>query len=238
MTDSQQALHEIKQMKADRYFLNGVQGDFVAAIGRGELERAQRLLGEGADVNAVGGEGMTALYWAIAKQSLPGFRFLLEGGGDPNTLTRWTDSDGAERWASVIEMAAMLEDSRYLTALLDAGANPDQIVNSVGETAIFTALLHERFENASLLIEKGADINHRAQAQITPINRSVSGRAYASALFLLKAGADPTIKNRWGYSAVDTARQFGNAGTLIGSENEAAYPEFVAELKRRELWGE
>ncbi len=33
MTDSQQALYEIKQMKADRYFLNGVQGDFVAAIG-------------------------------------------------------------------------------------------------------------------------------------------------------------------------------------------------------------
>jgi len=238
MADSQRGLQELKRMKAERYFSSGLQAEFVKAIGRGELERAQRLLDDGAEVNAVGGEGMTALYWALAKQNFPGFRFLLEHGVNPNTLTRWTDSDGVDWWASAIEMAATFEDSRYLRVLLDAGADPNQVVNGAGETAIFTALLHQRYENASLLIEKGADINQRSKTLTTPIGEAVYQRAYVSALFLLRTGADPNMKNRWEKSAVDTARQFGNAGTVIGSENEADYPEFVAELKRRGLWGD
>jgi hypothetical protein len=225
-------------MKAERYFSNRAQAEFVAAVGRGEVARAQRLLSEGAALDAVGDEGMTALYWAIVKQNLPGFRFLVERGADPGTVTRWADANGVEQWASVLELAAMLEDSSYLRALLDAGADPNQIVNASQQTAIYHALLHRRYDNVSLLLEKGADINYRSRSSKTPIAHAVGMRAYAAALLLLRAGADPHIKNNSGYSAVDTTRQFGNAGTVIGSEDEAAYPEFVAELKRRGFWGD
>jgi len=225
-------------MKAERYFSNRAQAEFVAAVGRGEVERAQRLLGEGAAVDAVGDEGMTALYWAIAKQNLTGFRFLLEHGANPGTVTRLPDAKGVEQWASVLELAAMLEDARYLQALLDAGADPNQIVNASQQTAIYHALLHRRLDNVQLLLDRGADINHQSKSSKTPIAHAVGMRAYAAALFLLRAGADPNIKNNFGYSAVDTTRQFGSAGTVIGSEDEAAYPEFVAELKRRGLWGD
>jgi uncharacterized protein len=236
MSNSQRALQELQRMKVERYFSNPTQAKFVAAAGGGEVDLAQRLLEEGATVGAVGDEGMTALYWAIVKQNLPGFRFLLERGADPATVTRWADPNGQEQWASVLELAAMLEDSRYLQALLDAGADPNQIVNASQQTALYHALLHRRYDNASLLIRKGADINHQSKSLTTPIGEAVYQRAYVSALFLLRAGADPNIKNRWGKSAVDTVRQFGNAGTVIGSEDEAAYSEFVGELKQRGFW--
>lgn len=238
MSNTPHVLQNIKRMKAEHYFSNPTQAAFVAAIGRGEVERAQRLLSEGATVDAVGSEGMTALYWTIIKQNPAGFRFLLENGANPGTVTRWADAHGAEQWASVLELAAMLEDSRYLRALLDAGADPNQIVNASQQTAIYHAILHRRYVNLTLLIKKGADINHRSKSSKTPIAYAVGMRAYAAALLLLRAGADPSIKNNFGYSAVDTTRQFGNAGTVIGSEDEAAYSKFVGELERRGLWSE
>jgi ankyrin repeat protein len=222
----------------EHYFSNPTQAEFVAAVGRGDVDLAQRMLSDGATVDAVGDEGMTALHWAIVTQNLAGFRFLLQHDADPGTVTRWTGAEGKEQWAGVLELAAILEDSRYLRALLDAGADPDQIVNASQQTAIYHALLHRRYDNVSLLLERGADINHQSRSSTTPIGESVYQRAYASALFLLRAGADPTVKNRWGKSAVDTARQFGNAGTVVGSDDEAAYPEFVAELERRGYWGD
>lgn len=236
MPNSQHALQELKRMKAERYFTDLTQAQFVTAVGQGDLESAQRLLEGGAAVDAVGSEGMTALYWTIIKQNMPGFRFLLEHGADPGTVTRWLNAEGQEQWGSTLGLAAILKNSSYLRALLNAGADPNQIINESQQTAVYHALLHRQYDNVLLLIEKGADINHRSKSSKTPIAHAVGMRAYAAALLLLRAGADPRIKNNFGYSAVDTTRQFGNAGTLIGSEDEAAYTEFVAELKRRGLW--
>lgn len=238
MSNTERALQELKRMKTERYFSDRAQAQFVAAIGRGELDLAQQLLEEGAKVDVVGSEGMTALYWAIAKQNLAGFNFLLERSANPSTLTRWIDPNGKEQWVSVLQLAAMLEDSRYLHALLDAGGDPNQIINNARHTPIFHALLHRRFENVALLIERGADINHRSMSSTTPIGEAVNQRAYALALFLLHAGADPQLKDRWGYSAIDTAKKFGDRGVVIGSEDEVAYPKFIDELKRRGLWGD
>jgi hypothetical protein len=232
---AQYPAQSFKRMKVKDYFADQTQIEFVTAIGRGDKERAQRLLESGAKVDAVGIHGMTALYWPILKRNLEGLQFLLKHGANPNTLTRWKNDKGVEWWASAIELAAKAEDDRYLRALLDAGADPNLVINNVDQTAIYAALQNDRYENASLLLKAGADINHRANASITPIGDAVYRRAYAAALFLLRAGADPTTKNRWGKSAVDTTREFGKAGTVIGSDDDAAYPEFVAELKRRDL---
>lgn len=236
MMNSQYVLPELKRMQAEHFFSNPAEAEFITAVGLGELGQALRLLEGGVAIDVVGNQGMTALYWAIAMQNLAGFQFLLEHGAKPDTLTRWVDVNGQEQQASVIELAAMLEDSSYLRALLDAGANPNQVVNASQHTAIYNALLNRRYDNVSLLIEAGGDINHRSKSSKTPIAHAVGMRAYAAALLLLRAGADPCIENNFGYSAVDTTRQFGSAGTVIGSEDEAAYPEFVAELKVRGFW--
>ena len=223
-------------MDADSYFSDARQAEFVSAVGRGDIETAARLIRQGASVEWVGEHGMTPLRWAMAKQSLAGFKFLLANFANSNTVTRWRDQCGFEFWASAMEGAALMQDERYLLELLESGGDPNLIVNSSRQTPIFIALLHRRYKNASLLLKAGADINHRASALKTPINSAVGGRSYSSALFLLVAGADPRIADKWGNSAIDTAMEFGKAGILIGSEDDAAYDEFVAELKRRGLW--
>lgn len=223
-------------MRAERYFEDRSQASFVEAVGRGDLKRARVLLEAGASVEAVGREGMTALHWAIIKQNLAGLRFLLEQGASPGTLTQWVDGNGQQHAASVIELAAIMADSGYLRALLDAGADPDQVIDDSQQTAIYHALTHRRMDNVKLLVERGASLDRRSRSGKTPISHAVGMRSYAAALLLLRLGADPSIKNEFGYSAVETTRQFGSAGTVVGSVDEAAYPQFVEELKARGYW--
>lgn len=233
---AEQPPQSIMDITADHYFSKKMQADFVETVGQGEVAKAKLLLDDGADVNAVGSEGMTALYWAMLRRQYGGFQFLLENGADPNTLTRWSDSDGQEQWASAIAVAVKLEDLRYLVTLLDAGANANLIINSSNQTAIYQVILHRRYESLTILLDHGADINHRTVSSNTPIAEAVNMRAYTMALALLRAGADPTIKDKSGFSAVDTTRKFGNAGTIVGSEDERAYIEFVDELRSRGFW--
>lgn len=236
MSDTSRVVLELKRMKPERYFTDRVQADFVTAVGRGDLQRAQQLLAQGANVNAIGKEGMTPLFWVIGKQSLEGFRFLLSHGANPNLLVRWQDTKGREQSENTLRLAAMLENAAYLQAALDAGGNPNLIVNSTSQTPLYTAILHQRRANVVLLLQRGASIDHRDKSSTTPINYAVNARHYALALQLLRSKADPTIDDRWGYDAIDTTKQFGNRGVVIGSADEAAYTEFVAELKRLGLW--
>lgn len=235
MTDTARAQRELKRMKAESYFSDPIQAEFVDAIGSGDLAQAQRLLESGASVNAVGTEGMTPLYWAILKQNFSSFEFLLENSANPNTSTCWKPVKGPEQCESALQIAILQDDSRYLSALLDGGADPNQTIDSSKRAPIYIAILYRRLNSIRVLAARGANLNHQDFSLKTPISDAVSMNAFAAALLLLQLGADPTIKSRWG-SAVDTVKQFGNAGTVIGSDDEKAYPEFIAELKRRGFW--
>jgi ankyrin repeat protein len=232
ISDASRASLELKRMNPEDYFQAGIQVEFVAAVGKDDVSATNRLLAQGANVNAVGKQGMTPLIWAMSKQSHSAFVFLLTNGANPNAITRWNETARGEQSASALQMAAILEDHGYLQVLLDHGGNPNQIASSSGQTPIFTAILHQRNANLELLLQKGAELDHPDQALKTPINYAVSVNRFALALVLLRHGADPTIKNRWGYSAIDTLRQFGNRGVEIGSVDDKAYPELLAELKK------
>jgi ankyrin repeat protein len=236
MASSHRALFELKTMKAEDYFSKGIEADFVAALGRGDLRLAEQKLAQGASANAVGREGMTPLLWAMSKQSLAGFQFLLDHGADSNFISHWTDAQGQNESAGVIQMAAMLSSNDYLRVLLAHGGNPDQVVDSTGQTPIYTAILNQRQPNVEFLLMSGAHIDHRDFSGATPINYAVSTNRFALALYLLEHKADPKIEDRWGYSAIGTIKKFANRGVEVGSIDDKAYPVLVAELQRRGLW--
>ena len=233
MTTTERAQGVLDRMRPESYYSIPVQAEFVDAVGRGEIDRARRSLSNGAQVDAIGSEAMTPLYWAIIKQRLSGFQFLLDQGADRDPLTCKGSQPG--ECTSAIELAAKLEDARHLVALLDAGANPDLEIN--GTTAMYSAILHRRMHNSRLLAERGANLDRQSPLQrATVISDAVSMNAFAPALLLLQLGADPTIRDGFDGNAVDIVKQFGNAGTVIGSDDEKAYPEFIAELNRRGYW--
>lgn len=233
--DRLRAASDLKAMNSGDYFENPVQSSFVAFIGKGDVRRADELLKQGAGVNAVGKDGMTPLFWALSKQNLEGFRYLLAHGANPNLIADWHDANGRAQSETALRLAAMLEDKRYLEDLLAAGGNPN-LMDEVGQTPIYVAILHQRRDTLELLLDKGADIDHVNRSLTTPINYAVSMNHYSLALLLLSRGADPKIEDRWGYSAIDTTKKFGKGGVVRGSDDEAAYTEFVSELKARGVW--
>lgn len=128
VSSEERALKELAKMHTADFFDDPAQRLLDEALERGNLDRARTALKQGADINAVGRDGMTPLFWALAKQNITGFRFLLEQGSDPNVVVELPPNLQEEQ-AGAMEMTAQLEDPAYLRALLEHGGDPNITVN-------------------------------------------------------------------------------------------------------------
>ena len=78
------SLHARLGWKAEDYFENKLVIQLCQAIEADNLPEIERLVAEGADVNAKGKGGMTPLLWAYPDNHLERFTKLLTLGADPN----------------------------------------------------------------------------------------------------------------------------------------------------------
>ncbi|WP_447956330.1 ankyrin repeat domain-containing protein [Vreelandella sp. EE7] len=183
---------------AGYYFSEPAQRALAVAAGRGDIEAMQQALNQGADPNMPGKDGMTPLFWSVTDTlgvNIEGFRYLLEHGGDPNLVVVDEDKPGIST-IHLIYLAFTQTNPAFLEAALEAGADPNTIVNTrKGNTLLFERKLDFYIDNVNLLIEHGADVNHRGQFQAPPLHRALYGSEYKTALALIKAGADPTLEN-------------------------------------------
>lgn len=234
-SDEVKPLEELQRMNPGDYFESQAQIDLLKAAERGDTKGISKAVDQGADVDQIGKQGMTPLFWMLAQQSLEAFQLLLEHGADPHVVVELPEDFDASQTGAV-EMASKLEDPRYLRALLEHGADPNMIVNEeTYETPIYLAIMHRRMGNIKVLHEFGASLDHRDATLHTPLMRALSARMFEHALFLLRAGSDPEIPNRWGNDAADMIRQYEDRGIDKRTNDLAAYEEFVNELKEREL---
>lgn len=230
---SSNALKALERMKAKDYFENGVQIEFAKAVEKGNGARMHELLHQGADVNAVGRHEMRPLFWALGKQSLDGFRLLLENGADPDVEAK--DLPGGKRPLSLIELAAIAENSDYLRLLLKHGANPDHDVGYGERTVIYEAILNNRTENVRLLIEGGANIDYQDVSGSTPMMTAAGIKNFDMVYLFLQKGANAQLKNRWGNDLAWMMMEFGDRGMKKGGEQYGWYQKVVEELKKRGL---
>ncbi|HET7315262.1 ankyrin repeat domain-containing protein [Salinisphaera sp.] len=225
------AKQRLNNMQASEYFRKPAEIALVKAAGEGGVQRMQQAIAHGADVNAVGKDGMAPLIWAVGVHpNLKGFKYLLAHGANPNTVTDLPESFNSDK-AYVIEIAYEQPDPRFMKALLEAGADPDTEVGGKA-TLLSAASSDDRLAQIKLLVEYGADVNHRSKLNATPLYYAVFGQKYKTALFLLRSGADPTIEDKGGDSALDEikserAREKKFADKLPG------YSEFIEALKKR-----
>lgn len=234
-TAEQRAMKELERMRAADFFDDSTQRLLAEAVQRGNLEQAMAALAQGADVDAVGREGMTPLFWALAKQNIEGFRFLLAEGANPNIVVD-LPRNFQDRQAGSMEIAAQLDDPAYLRSLLEHGGDPNTIVNRFGNIPLlYRAIMSRRPDNVLLLLEFGADIDYRDSSGQTPLIKATNATMYEIALLLLREGADPTIKDWLGHGPADNVMQFGNRGIDRRTNDLAAFDEFVKELKARGL---
>ncbi|WP_447894280.1 ankyrin repeat domain-containing protein [Vreelandella sp. GE22] len=214
------------------YFSEPAQRALAVAAGRGDIEAMQQALDQGADPNTAGEDAMTPLFWSAMDTmgaNIDGFRYLLANGGDPN-LVVVEESKPSKITAHLIHLAFTNQNSAFLEAALEAGSDPNTLVN-VDETLLFERHTDVYIDQIRLLIEHGADVDFRGELQRTPLMNAISGSEYKTALMFIEAGADPTLTNEvTGRSALDTIKNFHDRESRYGG---ADYDHLINALKEK-----
>jgi ankyrin repeat protein len=122
----------------------------VDAVERGDRAAAIRLLSTGANPNAPGPDGTTAIMYAAASDDVELVRALIKAGANV-TLTN-------QFGTSALTEAAIIGSAPIIDALLKAGADANSR-NPEGETPLMAVARSGNVEAARRLLEAGADIN-------------------------------------------------------------------------------
>jgi quinoprotein dehydrogenase-associated probable ABC transporter substrate-binding protein len=209
------------------------------AIVADDIDRVRYLLGHGAHVDAVDGEGHPALVNA----SRYGFKsiatYLVQHKADPNLADRsgwtplmyaaWDDDpdlanmllragaklDSAERdGLTSLAIAAQNGKFKALRALVDAGADVNAPVAKGGYTPLMLASISGSNDVAVLLIEHGAKVNAANPGGVTALMIAAAGNRSSIVGLLLKSGADLNARSEDGRTALGIA-QANNSEAVI-----------------------
>lgn len=122
----------------------------VDAAERGDRAMARRLLARGADPNAPGPDGTTAIMWAAANDDVELVHALVKAGANVAAKN--------QLGTSALTEAAIIGSAPVIDALLEAGADPDTKTPE-GETPLMAVARSGRVDAARRLLDAGADLN-------------------------------------------------------------------------------
>jgi ankyrin repeat protein len=221
-------------------------GDTLLCIAVESNQRGivQKLLREGADVNAKGASGghATALWAAAGKGYVEIAKDLLSAGArfDLGHSPLWNAA-----YRGKLELVGLL---------IEAG---EDVNRRDSETALHAAASFKP-QIIKRLIQAGANVNAQDSGGYTPLHRAVEqGEQNIEAVrLLLSAGADPTISNMHGKTALNMTKDenvrvvlqeatpssnklSSNVPERHAQESESVHPSPIAKKKRDwfRLWG-
>ena len=196
-------------IKAGARFLDaGADGEdliFRAAY-RDSAETTRALLENGSDPNARSGSGRTPLTAAVSVGSAETVKTLLEYGADPNSKETFLEH-------TAICIAAEHRMDKIVSILADAGADPN-IPDMYGATPLMSALPdtgapinNKNMRVVSVLLKAEEDPNIQDQWKETPLHRAAAAGHVRIMKMLLKAGADPDMRNSAGITAFEVLKE-------------------------------
>ncbi|WP_407353561.1 ankyrin repeat domain-containing protein [Luteimonas sp. R10] len=174
-------------MDANQVFSDPRTAELAEAVAAGDAGRVRALAQAGAALDARGDKQVTLLQWALLNKSLRGMEALLDAGADP--AQPGVDGD------TVIHLAAMADDPKYLALLLERGADPDARNADTQATPLMSALRGGRDVQFTALLAAGADPNATDRGGNTALHQAAKYNDPGHALKLLEAGADPNATN-------------------------------------------
>jgi ankyrin repeat protein len=177
----------------------GAYEDWFKAVKLDLDDQVRALLRRGIDPNTVDEErGDTGLILAVREGSAKVFNLLLQTK-EVNLDARSRNGDTA------LMLAAYKNNLAAVQALLAKGAEPNQ----TGWTALHYAATVGNNDIVQLLLDRSAYIDAESPNQTTPIMMAARGGHILTVKLLLDEGADATLKNGAGMTAIDFARAGG-----------------------------
>jgi uncharacterized protein len=175
----------------------GAYDDFFRAVKTDNANDIQALLQRGLDPNLIEAErGDTGLILALREESMNVFQVLLHARGI-NLETRTANGDTA------LMIAAYKGNKAAVNALLNKEAEP----NRPGWTALHYAAAIGNNDIVQALLDKAAYIDAESPNKTTPIMMAARAGHILTVKLLLDEGADATLKNDQGMTAIDFARR-------------------------------
>jgi ankyrin repeat protein len=175
----------------------GAFDDYLHAIKMDDVDTVRTLLRRGFDPNTIEPErGDSGLILALRENASKVFSLLMLQPSI-NLEARSRNGDTA------LMIAAYKGNKDAVVALLNKGAEP----NRPGWTALHYAAAVGNNEIIQILLEAAAYIDAESPNKTTPIMMAARGGHILTVKLLLDEGADATIKNEAGMTAIDFARQ-------------------------------
>jgi len=197
------------QFPKDRFGLEGVltilpHGNWTPlmyAARDGGVDAARALAKAGAEVNATDPDGTTALILAIMNAHYDTAIAILEAGADPNI----TDKAGMAALYAAVDMSSLGEVY---------GMPPRKVNDTLKPTDVMSRLIAKGAIVDALLKSPTLQRNHtpgegQLGAGTTPLMRAARNGDFAAMQILLAAGADPTLKQPRGTTALMMASGLG-----------------------------
>ncbi len=171
---------------------------FARALPGDDRRAVAALLAQGLDPNTVDARGNSLLYVALQHHALRIAALLLAQPG-----LRLNQRNPAGETALMI--ACLRGDAGLAEDMLRRGAQLQPPPGQAGWTALSYAATNGQDRIVRLLLAHGARVDQPAANGTTPLMMAAYFGHAATVRLLLAAGADPRLRNRMGYSAMDLA---------------------------------
>ena len=191
---------EKHQWKAKDYFSDPKVIALCKAIEAKDIKEIDRLVANGADVNAKGKDNMTPLLWAFPENKPDVFKRILEHGADPNVKIAGNFN------TTVLHCSVITEFPNYLRYVLQYGGDPN-LIDPYGHSPllmVFGGRTPDKKEAIQLLIDAGADLDYGIDTHETALYASVRAECFPITLQLLKSGASFNYHTTKGNTFVHT----------------------------------
>lgn len=199
--------------------LAGSYDDFFKAIKEDNPVVLSNLMNRGFDVNTISPQGEYALILAFREPRLKAARVLI-GWPNLNAEVRSAQDE------SPLMLAALHGLLAECQGLIEKGAD----VNKPGWAPLHYAATNGHLAVMQLLIEENAYLDAESPNGSTPLMMAAHYGTPSAVKLLLESGADPTLKNSLGLSAIDFAHQ---ANRL---ESAAIISAFIRGRHPKESW--
>lgn len=180
-----------------------LDADLLRAAASNDAATVRELVARGADIESRGDHDRTPLIAATKNRATAAARVLIEAGADVNAKDDLEDSAylyaGAEGLDDILEMT------------LRNGADL-RSTNRYGGTALIPASEHGYVATVRMLIEAGVEVDHINKPHWTALHEAIvygdgSERYQQVVTALLDAGADPSIRDGAGRTALANAQR-------------------------------